>query len=446
MGLSWNSTGKKLLDSDNIDYKGDFIINLAGNPNVGKSTIFNSLTGLHQHTGNWPGKTVSNASGITTFKNKNFLLIDIPGTYSIMSNSEEEEIARDHICFAKADATIVVLDATCLERNFNLVYQILEITPNVIVCINLIDEARKKGIIIDTKSLENILGVPVVSTIAKKKKTLTNLMKTVYSICNKEKTLSPNLVTYNPVIENCIQLMHKYIIKIIPKEKEYLARWISLKIIEGNTKIITSIEKNLNIKILNNEKITRILDEISCLLCNIDLSTDSFNQSIISSIMHSAEKACSSCVSYSENYNSTKTSRIDSILTSKKYGIPIMIVFLGLIFWLTITGANYPSELLSSFFTFIQDKLYIGCEFLRFPNWLTSLLVDGVYQTVSWIVSVMLPPMAIFFPLFTLLEDLGYLPRLAFNLDNCFRKSGTSGKQALTMCMGVTKWYFFLIK
>lgn len=437
MGLSASSTGTKLLNSDILEYeeKCDFTITLAGNPNVGKSTIFNALTGLHQHTGNWPGKTVSNASGITNFKDKNFLLIDIPGTYSIMSNSEEEEIARDYICFGKSDATVVVVDATCLERNLNLVYQILEITPNVVVCVNLIDEAKKKGIYIDIQNLEKSLGVPVVSTIAKKEKTLKNLMETVYMVCNKSKKCNPKTATYVPVLENCIELLYKYLVSIIPNDKQYMTKWICLKIIEGNTKILNSIENNLNINICDNSEINRILDEISSLLSNADIGDSDISQSIISSIMSNAENTSTNCVSYDKDSNK-RAHNIDKILTSKKYGIPIMIVFLGVIFWITITGANYPSQVLSDFFLFLQGKLFDGLVFLHFPSWLISLLVDGIFRTVSWIVSVMLPPMAIFFPLFTLLEDLGYLPRIAFNLDNYFRKACTSGKQALTMCMG----------
>lgn len=187
----------------------DFTIALAGNPNVGKSTVFNALTGMHQHTGNWPGKTVSNATGFCKYKDKDFLLVDIPGTYSLMSNSEEEEIARDYICFGNPTLTVVVVDATCLERNLNLVYQIFEITKNVIVCVNLLDEAEKKGIKINLNKLSNELGVPVVGTIASKPKTLRKLLDTIYNVCTGSIIPEPRTVVYSSVIEKCLNTLKK---------------------------------------------------------------------------------------------------------------------------------------------------------------------------------------------------------------------------------------------
>ena len=277
----------------------------------------------------------------------------------MLTDSEEEKVAKDYISSGKADVTLVIVDATCLERNLNLVYQIMNLTDKVIVCVNLLDEARKKGIKINLEKLSTILGVPVVGTIARKKKTLQNLMVTTQKVCTNAISPTPNR------IEECIT------------DKDFL------------------------------EKVFAKANEITSEVCTIE----------------------------NENYNE-RDKKIDKILTSKKFGIPIMILFFCLIFWITIVGANYPSELLSQFFSFLRPILENFFININTPSWLLSLLFNGVYKTVTWIVSVMLPPMCIFFPLFALLEDLGYLPRIAFNLDKCFKKCCSSGKQALTMCMG----------
>lgn len=437
MGLTASSTGSNLLNNEleEIKKKCDFTIAFAGNPNVGKSTIFNNLTGMHQHTGNWPGKTVSNASGVCNYMNKQFLLVDLPGTYSIMSNSEEEEIARDYICFGKPDVTVVVVDSTCLERNLNLVFQTMEITKNIIVCVNLLDEAKKKNINIDLKALENFLGVPVIGTTARNPKTLKKLVDCIYKVCINKKISCPNIIKYEPIIEDVISTLNSEIDKLNKSELKYINRWICLKLLDGDPKIISSIENKIDIN-LHTEKITNKLIEAKELLSQNDISVENLKDSIVSSIMKKSEElANSACTFKNKDYNS-RNKKIDKILTSKKYGIPIMLVFLGLIFWITIVGANYPSSILSNFFNYIQDKLLYFFEILHVPSFITNLLINGMYKTVAWVVAVMLPPMAIFFPLFTLLEDLGFLPRIAFNLDNYFKKACTSGKQALTMCMG----------
>lgn len=438
MGLTSSSTGTKLLDSDieALKSKCDFTIAIAGNPNVGKSTVFNSLTGLHQHTGNWPGKTVSNASGIATFNNKNFLLVDIPGTYSIMSNSQEEEIARDYICFGNPDCTVVVLDATCLERNLNLVYQILEITNKVVVCVNLLDEAKKKGIEIDLDKLSFTLGVPVVGTIARKKKTLNKLMQSVYEVCTENCSDELFKIEYPESIENAITIVEKSAKELLCSSLFTNYRWISLKLLEGNSKIISSIENYLNINLVDNENISCSVNKAKEILEDNNINISSFKDIIVSTIMYHSEKISLDVIRCKRQNYSVRTNKIDKILTSKLTGIPIMLLFFALIFWITITGANYPSALLTKFFNYIETKLVLLFEHFNSPLWLIDISVFGLYRTLAWIVAVMLPPMAIFFPLFTILEDLGYLPRIAFNLDNFFRKACTSGKQALTMCMG----------
>ena len=434
MGLTSSSTGSKLLNDDIkfLKDKCDYTIAIAGNPNVGKSTVFNSLTGLHQHTGNWPGKTVSNAMGITSYNNKNFLLVDIPGTYSIMSNSEEEEIARDYICFGNPDCTVVVVDATCLERNLNLVYQILEITNKVVVCVNLLDEALKKGIEIDLDKLSFELGVPVVGTIARKKKTLKNLMQSVYEICClQDKKESYFKIEYEDIIENAINILEPSVNILLSNHNFNNSRWICLKLLEGNKKIISSIENYLSIKLLENKNISDNLFEAKKLLLNNNINTSSFKDKIVSNIMYNSENIILNATTYKKPDYNSRNRKIDKMLTSKLTGIPIMLLFFGLIFWITITGANYPSQMLSDFFNFVEAKLVHIFENFNSPDWLIGVLIYGMYRTLGWIIAVMLPPMAIFFPLFTILEDLGYLPRIAFNLDEFFRKACTSRKASI---------------
>lgn len=438
MGLTSSSTGTKLLDNDIevLKSKCDFTVAIAGNPNVGKSTVFNSLTGLHQHTGNWPGKTVSNASGVTTFNNKDFLLVDIPGTYSIMSNSQEEEIARDYICFGNPDCTVVVVDATCLERNLNLVYQVLEITNKVVVCVNLLDEAKKKGIEIDLDKLSFSLGVPVVGTIAMKKKTLENLMQAVFDVCSSNFQNELFKIEYPETIEDSINIVEESVKNLLVNSTFSNYRWISLKLLEGNSRIISSIEKYLNVDFANNKIICSNINKAKKILEKNAINASSFKDIIVSTIMYYSEKISLDVTTCRRQNYSSRTHKIDKFLTSKLTGIPIMLLFFALIFWITITGANYPSQLLTRFFNYIEDKLVLLFEYFSSPSWLINIFIFGMYRTLAWVVAVMLPPMAIFFPLFTILEDLGYLPRIAFNLDNFFRKAYTSGKQALTMCMG----------
>jgi len=362
------------------------------------------------------------------------MIVDLPGTYSLMSNSEEEEIARNYICFGHPDCTIVVVDATCLERNLNLVYQTLEITPNVVVCVNLLDEAKKKKIKINLSLLSEILGVPVVGTTARKPKTLKKLQEAIFDICSKKIIPNPKKVKYVPIIEYSILSLFPEIEKI--SNNSYLTKWIALKIIDGDEKIISSIENSFKINIKENELINKKLEEIYDILSKNTITKDSFKDIIISSIIFKCEEICKKVCYFQNNDYNERDKKIDKILTSKTWGIPIMLLFLGGIFWLTVIGANYPSQALSHFFGIIQEKLLLLFDVLGSPQWLTNLLVLGMYQTLSWVVAVMLPPMAIFFPLFTIMEDLGYLPRISFNLDNFFKKACTTGKQALTMCMG----------
>lgn len=360
----------------------NYKITLAGNPNVGKSTIFNNLTGLKQHTGNWPGKTVGIAKGSYKYNDKTYEIYDIPGTYSLISHSKEEEVARDFI-INNNNLTIVVCDATCLERNLNLVLQTLEITNKVIVCINLLDEAKKKNIDIDLNRLSNILKVPVIGVSARSNIGIEDLKELIEK--NIDSEFNSFKITYDDEIE------------------DNLAKF--------------NMDRNKAIKELQNLNII-----------------DNYEERIVSTIVKISEDIAKVVIKYNDKNYKEKDKKIDRILTSKITGIPIMLIMLFLIFYLTIFLSNYPGELLFNLFRYLETILYNILSFL--PSFIRDMLVYGGYRTLTWVISVMLPPMLIFFPLFTLLEDVGYLPRVAFNLDKSFRKCNSCGKQALTMCMG----------
>lgn len=340
----------------------DTVIALVGNPNVGKSTVFNALTNLRQHTGNWPGKTVETARGAYTYHGRSYTLVDLPGAYSLHPGSAEEEVTRDYLLSGEADVTLVVADATCLERNLALALQILEVAWPVVLCVNLLDEAEKKHIAVDLPVLERELGCPVIGTSARGGQGLDKVR----------------------------QALEDAVLHPAPRPESTPMAWVC-----GD-----------------------------CRECRTLAAMSRASAIVEAAVRQDAEASV------------RRDRALDRLLTGKA-GIPVMLLLLAGVLWLTMVGANVPSELLSGLLMGWQEPLRGVFQALHAPWWLEGALVDGVYRTVAWVVSVMLPPMAIFFPLFTLLEDAGYLPRVAFNLDHFFRKAGAHGRQSLTMCMGL---------
>ncbi len=434
MGLTSSSTGFAAADvcpEIKRHSPDDKIIAVAGNPNVGKSTIFNALTGMRQHTGNWPGKTVTTAQGAFSTENFSYVLADIPGTYSLLAHSAEEEAARDLLCFGGIDAAIVVCDAACLQRGLNLVLQVMELCPRTLVCVNLCDEARRRGLTLNLKQLEENLGVPVVGTSAHDKRTLKALTAALDRLCAGETQTSPRRLRYIRPIEEAVSqlepLLHE---RFCGKLND---RWLALRLIEGDRSLAEHAGEYLGTDLLSDPEISSAAEKGREHLAACDITMDILRDRLVSCITLNAEEAADGAVTGCSGCNNADR-RADRLLTGKALGFPLMILLLLVVFWLTISGANYPSQLLSMGFGWLGERL---SELLSgVPDWLRGILVDGAYRTLSWVTAVMLPPMAIFFPLFTLLEDSGYLPRVAYNLDKPFQKCNACGKQALTMAMG----------
>ena len=403
-------------------------IGLIGNPNVGKSTIFNGLTGMRQHTGNWPGKTVAKATGYKVYNGTSYQFEDLPGTYSLLAHSKEEEVTRDFVYFEDYDALIVVCDATALERNLNLVLQVLEITNKVVVCVNLLDEAKKKKIDIDLKKLSSLLEVPVVGVIARDKKGFEDLLIKVKEVgLKKGGYLKINYEIFN----NNFEKLKDFIPKVAINSENVILRYLASDynfINAFDYKYKTNLMRNLDAKYIKED----ILNELK----GKGIKGDDIETLMTETVNEKSLSICKQVVKYNKENYDKKERVIDKYLTNKITGIPIMLGLLFLILWITITLANLPSDFLYEKLFWFEDVLYNFLIETSVPIWFTDMLVHGVYRVLAWVVAVMLPPMAIFFPLFTLLEDFGMLPRIAFNLDKTFEKCSSCGKQALTMVMG----------
>ncbi|MCA9520009.1 MAG: ferrous iron transporter B [Myxococcales bacterium] len=493
------------IRSDEVDY----VVVLAGNPNTGKSTVFNALTGLRQHTGNWPGKTVTRAEGGFDFSGKRYKLIDLPGTYSLLSHSPDEEIARNAIVFGQPDVTVVVVDATRLERNLNLALQVLEIADNAVICLNLMDEARRKGLVVDHRRLARDLGVPVVATSAREGEGLDELYQTIHLVATGEIVCRPfHVKRTHKLLNRAIQTIASGVTTLSPETPN--AEWVAMRLLDDDGEIKAALrsgelaqmqrayeaartrgmngskrlpmaesndgdardapgtarelttgdtnpasaqsvegknggqlsapmhsERETDAPIIppDSDAVDRLITAASTFRWQVGRD---FHQRLVEATYAEAARLADRAVRLADDKPRFDLDRaIDRVVTSRIWGIPLMVALLAFVFWLTIAGANVPSELLANL---LMDKLHPllkqGGTALHFPAWLNGFLFDGVYLATAWVVSVMFPPMAIFFPLFTLLEDFGYLPRVAFNLDRTFKRVGAHGKQALTMTMG----------
>lgn len=417
---------------DGNENKNQFSVALSGNPNVGKSTLFNSLTGSSQHTGNWAGVTVSCFKGSCSSKKYNYVFADLPGTYSLMAHSAEEALARDGICFGNCDAAVVICDSTCLERNLNLVLQILETGIPAMVCVNFMDEAAKKNIRIDLPALSRELSAPVAGTTARKKRSLEHFLDRLDETVDHPYT-EPFHISYDAAVEQAISMLLPF---TEPLSSRLSPRWLALRLLENDPGLLRSLNTFLGRDLSKDDALCQAVLQARSHLDQAGIFEDDLKDRIVSGIVNTAESIASRTVSLPEKPYGKRDAFWDRILTGRLAGYPAMIGLLALIFWLTITGANYPSALLSSLFFSFQEKLTAAFMAVNAPQWLHGILVLGVYRVLAWVISVMLPPMAIFFPLFTLLEDFGYLPRIAYNLDRPFQCCKACGKQALTMAMG----------
>ena len=436
----------------------DFVVALAGNPNTGKSTVFNALTGLRQHTGNWPGKTIARAEGAFAFRDKRYRLVDLPGTYSLLSASADEEVTRNFILFGRPDVTVVVVDATALERNLNLLLQVLQISDRVVVALNLIDEARAHRLEIDARQLARELGVPVVPCAARQGEGLPELLEAVAQVALGEtKCRPPSLRLALPELEKAIVAVAAKLSAAFPGLPQ--RDWIALRMLAGERGLLEAAADGRlaelaaggdaalgEVTARGSEATTvpapELAPAVSAALAEVERLRwrlpPNLHDTLTEAIYGQAGRIADGCVRREgRSARLVWQSRVDRWLTGAWTGFPLMLALFAAILWLTIAGANVPSAWLA---TLLVDQ---GHAWLRetllalaLPGWLVGLFADGIYLATAWVVSVMLPPMAIFFPAFTLLEDLGYLPRVSFNLDRMFQAAGAHGKQSLTLAMG----------
>ncbi len=403
------------------------VVALAGNPNVGKSTLFNSLTGMRVHTGNWAGKTVEVESASCGY---GITFVDIPGTYSLLSRSDEEKIARDYIVFGGADVTVVVCDACALAHNLGLTLQIIETGTPTVVAVNMMDEAKRMGVHVELDKLSEALGVPVVGTVAHKRATLSALVDAVTS----HKQSNGTCIRYPEAIEEAISPLCRLLMRYEKNERR--ARFLALRLIDSDEELKKSIIDYLDVDDRGACEISDATDAATGYLFERGITAFGYTDAIVCAIVDTADKISAS-VSEGADKVYKRTRRIDRIFTGRLLAYPAMLLLLTVVLFITLSLASYPSAWLSAFFSFTEARLGQLFTYLSAPEWVHGLFLEGIWRTLGQVVAVMLPPMVIFFPLFSLLEDSGYLPRVAYNLDRPFCACGACGKQALTMCMGL---------
>ena len=398
---------------------------MVGNPNVGKSTVFNGLTGLKQHTGNWAGKTVEQAEGYVNTKDGVVKIVDLPGTNTLSCEMAEETLTREFLFSQQADAVIVVCDASCLARSLSLVLEVLELTSRVVVCVNLTDEARRKGISIHIAQLEALLGTTATETAVRfggQKNYGYKKLIHLAADAAKQPARSCMPVVYPAWLEQALDNVAEVLSPFCPQDIS--PRYAALRAVSGDTAALLALFGVLP-------------DETEEALLNICASLPPADEvaEAITRARHKRAVKIAHCVAKKTPQQTEKAEKADRFLMGKG-GYFVMAGLFFLLLWLTIKGANYPSQMLADLFSVFKEYLKNKAVQLRIPSEMAALFIDGVYTSVTTVISVMLPPMAIFFPLFTLLEDSGYLPRVAFHSDSFFQRCGACGKQAITMCMG----------
>lgn len=400
---------------------------LLGNPNVGKSSLFNRITGLSRHTGNWTGKTVD--SSVAKCKNPRFPLqfADLPGTYSLTPKSLEEEISEDFIIFEAPEKTVVVADATCLARTSLILFELLEITESAVLCINLSDSAKRQKIHIDTQLLQEKLGIPVIGVSARTRLGIDQLLELCATENPQKKVYSPH---YSAPIEEAVSLLSPH----LENNLNLSGRWLALRLLSGDERLFERIKERKNVDLLADAHTRSALADAKKLLEAHGIPPEGISQVITACRVLCCEEVIDPCVKSPKN--SRQNIAWDKFLTGRYTNVLAMLMLLAVVFWLTIWGANGISQALSAVFSVAEERIFALLTAFGLPRSITSPLCDGVLHILFKVVSVMTPPMAIFFPLFTFLEELGYLPRVAFNLDKHFKKCSSCGKQAYSMCMG----------